>query len=173
MRLSDAEAIHAIKGDDGVTKRYGQEPHRSLDETRRWVKDRVAESQRDSIFWVFVPKEDSRAIGSCCFWNFDRGFKCAELGYELRPDHWGRGIMSEALPPVLTYGFDKLRLHRIEACPFADNEASRNLLLRLGFKYEGSLRERHRFRGRYLDLTYYGLLKDEWDRPQRRIPEEP
>jgi ribosomal-protein-alanine N-acetyltransferase len=64
--------------------------------------------------------------------------------------------------PVIGYGFRELELHRIEACPLASNTASRNLLLKLSFSYEGNLRQRDLFRGRFEDQAYYGLLKGEW-----------
>jgi hypothetical protein len=50
-----------------------------------------------------------------CFWNFDEDFHCGELGYELNRAHWRKGIMAEALPAVIAYGFNDLGLHRIEA----------------------------------------------------------
>lgn len=160
---SDAEALFRLKGDPNVTERYGQEPHRSLDETRQWVENRlVGYRKRDSMFWVFTFRDDPTAIGSCCFWNFDHESHSAELGYELHPAHWHKGIMTEALPPVLDYGFDEIGLHRIEACPLTDNTPSRNLLLKLGFKYEGDLRQRHLFRGHFIDLLYYSVLREEW-----------
>ena len=164
MKLSDADAMFAIKSDTKVTEAYGTEPHESIEETRLWAEGRLnVFGRRDSLFWVVVPRREERAIGSCCYWHFDGGSKCAELGYELHRARWGKGIMSEALAPVLSYGFDSMGLNRIEACPLADNAASNALLLRLGFRYEGSLRQRVCFRGRYVDQFYYGLLKPEWN----------
>ena len=163
MKMSDSTAIFALKSDGGVTERYGQEPHRSIVETRKWIRERlVGKGNVDSLFWVFVPKTESRAIGSCCFWNFDQEFGSAELGYEMHPSFWGKGIMSEALPPVISYGFGELGFHRIEACPIDDNAPSKGVLTKLGFKYEGTLRQKVFFRGRFLDLAYYGLLNNEW-----------
>jgi len=165
MGASDVDAMFAIKSDPRVTEAYGTEPHKSVEETRKWV-ERIqlnAPGRRDSMFWVFVPKGKARAIGSCCYWHFDWESKCAELGYELHRSYWGKGIMTEALPPVLAYGFDGVRLNRVEACPLAENAASIALLLKLGFKLEGRLRQRVFFRGRFVDQNYYGLLKSEWN----------
>lgn len=162
VKLTDAEALFEFKSDESVTENYGQEP-KSMAEVRTWVRDRIKDRERhESIFWVFTSKSDDSAIGNCCFWNFDPGFHSAELGYELHPAHWGKGMMTEALRPVLEYGFRGLGLHRIEACPLAGNGSSKNLLAKLGFKDEGNLRQRVFFRGRYIDQVYYGLLKEEW-----------
>jgi len=166
MEVSDAEAMFAIKSDPKVTEAYGTEPHRSIVETQKWVEGLQlgASGQRDSLFWVFVPKGERGAIGSCCYWHFDLGSRCAELGYELHRSRWGKGIMTEALEPVLTYGFDGMGLNRVEACPLAENPASNALLLKLGFKFEGTLRKRVFFRGRFVDQYYYSLLESEWNR---------
>jgi ribosomal-protein-alanine N-acetyltransferase len=162
MQMTDAEALFTIKSDLQVTSQYGQEPHRSLEETREWIQRRVINyERRDTIFWVITLRDEDTAIGSCCFWNFDPSFRCAEIGYELHPLYWHKGIMSEALSAILTYGFVELGLRRIEASPLAINEPSKNLLLKLGFKHEGTLRQRHFFRG-LVDQLYFGLLKEEW-----------
>ena len=68
--------------------------------------------------------------------------------------------MTESLSAILNYGFLDLGLNRIEANPLALNEASQRLLLRLGFKPEGSLRQRVFFRGAYIDQLYFGLLRE-------------
>lgn len=166
MRTTDAPAVHAFKSDLEVTKHYGQEPHRSIDQTRAWIQRREDDyGRRETIFWVFALAGEDTAIGSSCFWNFDSGFHCAEIGYELHPAYWRQGLMSEALSAVLTYGFDELGLHRIEANPLAGNESSVKLLRKLGFTYEGCLRQRHFYRGNFGDQLYFGILKDEWTKP--------
>ena len=164
MRKSDAHAIFEIKKDEQVTTRYAHEPYRSPEEARKWIRDRLsAQGAKDSAFWVIVPKGEALAVGAVCFWHFDHISRRAEIGYELGRPSWGKGYMSEALPPIISFGFERLRLSRIEACPFAGNEASRGVLVKLGFKYEGTLRQHDIFRERRLDLTYYGLLREEWE----------
>ena len=162
IKLTDARALFEIKSDRRVTGRYGQGP-KSWEEVQAWARDRLADKSRHgSIYWVFTLKDDARGIGSCCYWNFEPSFRTAEIGYELHPAHWRKGIMTEALPPIISYGFAGLGLHRIEACPLAENRSSRRLLLKLGFKYEGNLRQRVFFKGRYLDQLYYSLLRKDW-----------
>jgi [ribosomal protein S5]-alanine N-acetyltransferase len=70
--------------------------------------------------------------------------------------------MTEAMSAILAYGFTDLDLHRIEASIDMANEASKKLLLKLGFTYEGNLRQRYAFRGRFGDQHFFGLLQDEW-----------
>jgi [ribosomal protein S5]-alanine N-acetyltransferase len=106
-------------------------------------------------------------LGAVAFGISTGALVALKIGYDLSSAHWGRGFMSEGVPPILGYGFSKLGLHRIKACPF-DNVASNRLLLRLGFKYEGNLRQRYSFRDRYADQLWYGLLEEEWENHSRR-----
>ncbi len=163
IQIADAEALYAVKSDPEVTSRYGQEPHRSVDETHAWVQRCLADYERhEAIVWAITLKDDEKAIGECCLWNFDPNFHFAELGYELHPAHWHNGLMTEALSAILTYGFGDLGLHRIEADPLAANRPSQELLLKLGFTHEGTLRQRHFFHDQYYDMLVFGLLKKEW-----------
>ncbi len=74
--------------------------------------------------------------------------------------------MAEALSAILSYGFDFLGLHRVEAIIDMANERSRGLSLKLGFSYEGTLRQRYFFRDQFEDEHYFGLLRDEWHGPR-------
>jgi RimJ/RimL family protein N-acetyltransferase len=73
--------------------------------------------------------------------------------------------MTEAVSAILTYGFDFLGLHRVEAIIDIANERSQGLLLKLGFSYEGNLRQRYFFRDQFEDEHYFGLLRNEWHEP--------
>jgi [ribosomal protein S5]-alanine N-acetyltransferase len=160
MKHEDAEALHEIRSDARVRERYGVEPVTSIEETRKFVSDRIA--KREAAIWVYTLKDSDRALGWCCFWNFDSSFTCAEIGYELHRDYWSKGITSEALPVVIGYGFTEMGLHRIEGLPLATNEPSIRVLTKLGFKNEGTFREKFYFRGRYIDQICLAILKDEW-----------
>jgi ribosomal-protein-alanine N-acetyltransferase len=174
IQTDDAEALFAIKSDLEVTRRYGQEPHGSLDETRAWIgRVQASAARRDALFWCLTLRGHETAIGACTLWNLDPSFHCAELGYELHRAHWGEGLMTEAASTVVAYGFTELGLHRIEACPLAGNPASGRLLLKLGFTREGNLRQRAFFRGHFEDQLYFGLLVDEWTKAAAAAPPTP
>ncbi len=163
IEQSDAEALFAILSDKEVTEFYGHEPHRSLDDTQKLIGQiHTRYARREAIRWGITLQSEDRLIGSCSFHHFDSVFHRAETGYELNRALWGKGIMAEAMPALLTYGFAELGLHRVEAIIDIVNERSKGLLLKLGFLYEGNLRQRYFFRDRFEDEYYFGLLKDEW-----------
>lgn len=165
IQPSDAEALFLILSDQEVMEFYGHELHQSLDDTQKLIElIQTRYVRREAIRWGITLQGEERLIGSCSLHQFDSGFHCAETGYELNRAFWGQGITSEAMSAILTYGFTELGLHRVEAIIDIVNERSKGLLLKLGFTYEGNLRQRYFFHNRFEDEYYFGLLKDEWHR---------
>jgi len=150
--------------------RYYNETFQSFAEAETYIMLRRDDYvQRREIRWGITREDDDRIIVSCGLHHFDEGYYGeyyrAETGYILHRACWGQGIMTEALSAVLTCGFTEMTLHRIEAVIDIANERSKNLLLKLGFQYEGNLRQRFLFRGNFEDEYYFGLLHDEWRPP--------
>ena len=160
---TDAEAFFAYLSDTEVMRYYGGEPHQSVEETRAFLQRLQGNfGQRKGIRWAITFKDEDRLIGTCGLYHFDPDFHHGEIGYDLHRDFWGQGIMREAASAILTFAFTDLDLHRVEANIDIANERSKGLLLKLGFTYEGNLRERFSFRGQFEDEYYFGLLKHEW-----------
>jgi [ribosomal protein S5]-alanine N-acetyltransferase len=166
IQPTDAEDLFATFSDEEAMQFYGHEPHRSLDDTHALIEQIQAHyARREAIRWGITLKGEGRVIGSCSFHHFDAGFHRAETGYELQRAFWGQGLMTEAMSSILTYGFIVLGLHRVEAIIDIANERSKGVLLKLGFTYEGTLRQRYSFRDHFEDEHYFGLLKNEWHSP--------
>lgn len=87
---------------------------------------------------------------------------CAELGYMLRTEYEGQGVMTEALRGLLSQTFGQDGLHRVTAYVDTENVASQRVLERLGFQREGTVRHamHHPERG-WRDHHLYGLLSGE------------
>ncbi|MCX2740420.1 GNAT family N-acetyltransferase [Pontibacter anaerobius] len=113
-------------------------------------------------WWCFSLKEDDRPIGACGLNNLEAEHRKAEIGFWMLPPYWGHGYTSEAAAAVLKYGFEQLGLNRIEAEVEGGNEASGQVLRKLGFTLEGRLCEREFKAGRFVDLLYFGLLRKDW-----------
>ncbi len=116
---------------------------------------------KTGIRWAITLKPDNTMIGSCGFHVYSAHHRWAEIGYELHHAYWRRGIMQEAVTEVMRFCTDELHLHRIEANATEGNEASRGLLLKLGFGQEGTWRDRVYSRGRFHSLWQFGKLVGE------------
>ncbi|HET8912757.1 MAG TPA: GNAT family protein [Ktedonobacteraceae bacterium] len=163
LQIEDAPALFSIYSDEESMRYFGNNPQQSLSDTEALIRRLQAlYASRRSIRWGVAFKDSDTLIGTCSLHHFDEGYHCVQTGYDLNRTHWGKGIMTEAMLTVLNFGFTDLGVHRIEAIIDIENERSRKLLLRLGFTYEGNLRQRYFERGIFEDEYYFGLLEDEW-----------
>jgi ribosomal-protein-alanine N-acetyltransferase len=107
------------------------------------------------IRWGLTLRGSPELIGSAGFYRWRRGPRAqAELGYDLAPALWRRGIMTEALRAILDHGFGPMGLTRVEATVLTENERSMRLLERLGFVQEALLHQ--------LGADETGVLRDEY-----------
>jgi ribosomal-protein-alanine N-acetyltransferase len=144
IQIEDAPALFSIYSDEESMRYYGNKPHQTLIDTEALIRKlQTLYASRRSIRWGVVFKDNDTLIGTCSLHHFDEGYHCVQTGYELNRAHWGKGIMTEAMVTVLNFGFTDLGVHRIEAIIDIDNERSSKLLLKLGFTYEGNLRQRY------------------------------
>src|SRR3954470_16045904 len=133
-RLNDMFEIHS---DPKIMFFYGQNQHRKLDETLATIET-IERKFLDglSIEWGMVEKKSGKLIGTMGFNKYKIGHK-GDIGFGLNSAFRKRGFASEALQVAVRYGFDELKLHRIEAEVDPRNLPARKLLLANGFLEEG------------------------------------
>ncbi|MFS0821965.1 GNAT family N-acetyltransferase [Bacillus sp. 1P02SD] len=157
---SDAQGIFDCFSNQEVTRYYGQDPITDLKQAEQFVEF-FANSYKEKrgIRWGIELKERDGLIGTIGFNAWSPKHKRAEIGYELHPQYWRKGYVSEAASKVIRYGFNELDLKRIGAVVFLENKASNDLLAKLGFEKEGVLRNYMYQNGVPHDTNVYSLLK--------------
>ena len=130
---------------------------------RRRIKRYQKETRLDSAYVFFVLREsDDALVGGCTISNVRRGVtQCCTLGYWIGSQFARQGYMTGALRALLPFVFRTLGLHRIEAACLTDNDASKNLLARVGFRQEGLARRYLLINGEWADHLLFALLKEE------------
>ena len=91
----------------------------------------------------------------------------ATLAYYVHPDRWGEGIATEAGELMLRYAFDTLGLNRVGAICMVHNDASRRVLDKLGFTFEGVARQEIMKDDIFYDVAHYGLLRQDYVKRRR------
>ena len=124
----------------------------------------AAESWGSSLF-NFTILCESEIIGSVGLDHFDQATISSSLGYWLRTDRVGKGLMTEAVGSVVGFGFSHLTLHRIWLHVGVDNIDSIRVAEKTGFRREGRLREAGRGVHGWHDVYIYGLLESD-ERPR-------
>ncbi len=141
-----------------------------------WSTDHFSKrSFRNRVYWALRAREEGRALalflirredqqllGAITLDNIRRGpSQSAQVGYWIGPDYARQGYMSEALGALVRHGFSILDLSRIEAACLPENVASRGVLERAGFAYEGIARGYLQIDGRWRDHVLYAILRDD------------
>jgi ribosomal-protein-serine acetyltransferase len=100
-----------------------------------------------------------RIVGTAGLTRIDRENLSGEIGYWLDGEHQGQGIVAAAVSALVDHAFARMGLNRLEIRTDVENGASRAVAERLGFRYEGTLRQAYRITGeRYSDDAVYSLL---------------
>lgn len=163
----DVDAVHSYQSLEEVCAYLPYEP-RSREEVEKRLGDpgftrSTLDAEKQVLVLAVVLKETGRVIGDVLlFWHSEL-HRSGELGYELHPDHWGRGIVTEAGRAVLGLAFEELGLHRVVARIDALNTASAAVLRKLGMRQEAVLVENEWFRGRWSDEVDFAILDREWE----------
>ncbi len=106
----------------------------------------------------------SELAGAVSLVHLDLPNKRAEMGYWLKEDLQGQGIMTRSCSRLIRYAFTGLHLNRVEMRMIASNNSSKKIPLRLGFELEGILKEYQISKaGHFENVEVYGLLKKDWN----------
>ena len=131
LTLQDADEIFMLRSDDVVNKYLDRPKATSIEDAKAFI-NKIISSQ--AMFWAICFKEEPKLLGTICLWNFSEEDDKAEIGYELLPAFHGKGIMQEAFLKVIEFAFQTLELNSVEAWTTNQNESSKKILERNGFK---------------------------------------
>lgn len=135
--------------------------------TKKAFTNRVYWAQRASTQGTALPlfiirREDQRLVGAITLDNIRRGpAQAGTLGYWMGAAFARQGFMREAIPAVVHYAFTVLDLSRIEAACLPENAASRGVLEKSGFKYEGVSQAYLQIAGRWRNHVLYANLRSD------------
>jgi RimJ/RimL family protein N-acetyltransferase len=161
---ADVPALHEIFSDVAVARYWSSPPLADRDAAKALLAEIYELFGKRALFqWGIARRSDDVVVGTCTLAGLEPAHRRAELGFALGRRHWGYGYVAEALPALVSFAFEKLGLHRLEADVDPRNHTSIRALERLGFQREGYLRERYHINGEMQDAIMYGLLHQDWN----------
>lgn len=160
LTAEDSQAIFEYFSQDKVMKYYDLVTFQSIKEAEQLIKLWETRLQTSSgCRWGITLKGvNNKVIGTCGFHSISSEHNRAEIGYEIHPDHWGKGIATEACLALIQHGFNTLKYHRIEAFIDPSHAASRRVLHKSGMQTEGVLRDYFFEKGRFVDAEMLSIL---------------
>lgn len=111
---------------------------------------------------------DDQPCGCMGLEDVDSTHSSAEIGYWLGKEFEGMGLVASCGAGLLDHAFDQMGLNRVQLRVSPENHRSKAVARRLGFTYEGTLRQVARMNDRFEDLEFHSLLREEWARSRNR-----
>ena len=130
----------------------------SAEHTREFLRGAIA-GAADGKSLILVVEHDGKPCGTAGFNWVDPANGSCEIGYWLREDHQGRGIMTGCCRALVKHAFDGMGLNSVRIAAAVGNERSRRVPERLGFHLDGVIREAERLSSGHVDQVVYTRLR--------------
>lgn len=148
-------------------KNYLMEWFRMIDwgDSVEGTRDRIKQFRRaycengDVVAFTYMKYELCGVIWTA---HTDKSNKSTDIGYWVGKEHQGKGIVTRSCKALLRFLFQKSEINRVQLRCVPKNERSKQMADRLGFTFEGTLRDAVWFRDHFEDFHCYSLLASEW-----------
>jgi [ribosomal protein S5]-alanine N-acetyltransferase len=157
---SDLQEIQSYASDAKVVRYLPFGPNKEED-TKNYLQREIAlqrQKHREHFALAIVLKSEKQLIGSCRISVTNSDKQEGSIGYCLARKFWKKGYATEATRTLLEFGFKQLNLHRIFATCHPENTASTRVLVKIGMRQEGYLRESEWIKGEWRDSLLYAIV---------------
>jgi [ribosomal protein S5]-alanine N-acetyltransferase len=159
---TEAEYVKAFKtlSDAELKLAFGISTEQELQTQKNKVLGGLSTYRTTVVFFHLLERNLNKVIGSFAFHNWYPIHNRSEIGYAMvAEEFYNQGYMKEAFSPIISFGFEVMKLNRMEAFINPENLASKKLVERAGFSQEGHLYERYNYEGILSDAIVYALLR--------------
>ncbi|MEO1289755.1 MAG: GNAT family N-acetyltransferase [Chloroflexota bacterium] len=162
IQPDDVNSLLKLFGNPEVVRFIEMQPIKSIEQANEWLRWMGGVfSAKDGLRWG-VTLEDETFIGSAGLHRWNREAHYAEIGCDIAHHYWGHGYGQEAMRMLMDFGWNHMNLNRIEASVIKGNARSVHVMEKLGFKHEGTMRQRLLKGGKYYDIHIFGILRCEY-----------
>lgn len=127
----------------------------------QWLNEKRQQPRTQYVFALQL-KETEAFIGLLGLTLGKLNYRTGEVWFKIHKDFWKKGFMTEAVTELLKFGFEELKLHRIEAGCAVENNASIKVLEKVGMTREGRKRKILPIRGEWKDNYFYAILEEDF-----------
>ena len=164
LTLEDAQDVQHLAGERDIASTLSNMPHPYEDGmAEEWIRSCSGKFEKDeALNFAIIRRTDKKLIGEIEL-RLDRENESGELGYWIGKPYWNCGYATEAARAVVAYGFEVLKLNRVQAKHFKRNPASGRVLEKIGMRYEGCRRQHIKKWDNFEDLMEYGMLRADYE----------
>ena len=131
---------------------------KTIENSIEFLKNSILFNQGGQRLTTFIFCKQ-KLVGSVILVKISKKNKSSELGYWVSQDVEGQGLATQSCKRLIKYVFSQMDIHRIEINAITENKKSIAVAKKLGFSYEGNIRDGFFFKEKFYDLERFSLLK--------------
>ncbi|MCT8138165.1 GNAT family N-acetyltransferase [Anaerobacillus sp. CMMVII] len=163
FELSDGQTIKSLANNQDLARTTLHIPYPYPDGyAEQWIASCSEKMKKGSSYSLAIILKETLELVGCLTLNIALNHKRGELAYWIGKPYWDNGYATEASLKMIEFAFGKLDLNRVWACVMIRNHASIEVMKKAGLHYEGTLSQHVLKWGKYEDVSYYGLLKEQY-----------
>lgn len=140
--FEEGDAVDVFEGwesDPDVARYMFWTSHNDIERTKQWIKKEMSKVSKDDWYrWALVSKDENRVIGTGLVY-YEPEVSGWEIAYNLAKKYWGKGYTTEAMTEIVRFAKEQLNLEELIGRYAKENEASGNVMKKLGFVYESDI----------------------------------
>jgi len=156
IELTDIPAWYCYLAMPHVIEHTSWDLH-SADDLKAIITSSNTDDANSPLRLAIVETATNNFVGTIGFPIISSANRTAELAYDLHPNYWGKGIASLCAKALVHWAFTEGKFVRIQATVLDTNLASANVLKKIGFVFEGKLKNYRIVRGQPRDYAMFSV----------------
>ncbi len=161
LKYSDASSITKHITRD-IVRYVSNIPYPYTEQHGKDFVQRSRKNWKNKTELVYGIEINNQIVGICSLTDISQTNRHATIGYWLAQEYWGKKIITQAATKIVEIAFITLNLHRITAECFEENLASKHIIEKLDFSYEGTKRDALYRENHWHNILCYSLLETEY-----------
>lgn len=162
-QIDDLDNYFTLKSCEKVWSYSTFIPLKEKEQAKKLLDKQITDRNYGKLSYLAVYKKDKNEfIGEAGIIEYNSNANRCTIGYNLLPQYWNQGYATEIIKRLLKYGFEFLKIERVEALVLQNNKASCRALEKNGFSLEGILRNFNRCETGYRNVCYYGIISSDY-----------
>ena len=160
----DDDMLEYWISDPQIQSMYSEPVYSNKSEVRTLLDKYISSYEKEDYYrWAIVEKESDLCIGQIAIFLVDSKNHFCEIEYCIGSKFQRKGYCSEAVQAITDYSFQSINIHKMQVCHKENNIASKGVIQKCGFTYEGTLRDYFFMDVGYVSRLYYSMLRTEWE----------